>query len=59
MIIRNYIIYDIINIYEKKNDDEWMIQFERWLDMNVNMIIKWMNIYKWLNLNDEWMNLEN
>ena len=36
-----------------------MIYFKIYLNMNINMIIKWMNIYEWLNLNDEWMNLYN
>ena len=26
--------------------------------MNINIIIKWMNEFEWLNLNDEWINLE-
>ena len=34
-----------------------MIEYE-WLNINVNIIIKWMNEFEWLNLNDEWMNLE-
>ena len=29
----------------------------KWLNMNINIIIKWMNVYEWLNLNDKWMNL--
>ena len=32
------------------SEDDWI-----WMNMNINMIIEWMNKFEWLNLNDEWI----